>query len=200
MKLSAVVPTWCEARRVERVVKACSRVADEVVVADAGSPDETGRLARQAGARVVEAPKGRGQQLNAGAAAATGDVLLFVHADTELPREVRGAIDAALEDPEIVGGNFKLRFVPASTSSAVFGLANHLRRRYLGIYYGDSCIFVRRTVFDALGGFKSIPLMEDHELVNRLEGFGKTHYETRVEVATSARRFQIGRASCRERV
>lgn len=187
--LSAVIPTWRESVRIEQVVRACQLVADEVIVADAGSDDGTVELAQAAGARVVQAKKGRGPQLNAGARAACGEVILFVHADTELPPTARGAIDAALSDPAVVGGNFKLRFVPDSAASRVFGIANHLRREYLRIYYGDSCIFVRRTVFDALGGFKDIPIMEDHEFVRRLERRGTTHYETAVIAETSARRF-----------
>jgi rSAM/selenodomain-associated transferase 2 len=189
-KVSAIVPTWREADRVERVVRDCARVADEVVVSDAGSPDGTQEIARRAGARVAVGSKGRGPQLNAGAAMATGDVLLFVHADTQLPPEARRAIDAALRDPAVVGGNFKLRFFPASAFARVLGFANHLRRRYLGIYYGDSCIFVRRAVFDELGGFKNFPIMEDYEFVRRLEACGQTHYETSTEVRTSARRFE----------
>jgi rSAM/selenodomain-associated transferase 2 len=187
--LSAVIPTWRESERIEQVVRACQLVADEVIVADAGSDDGTVERAQAAGARVVEAKKGRGPQLNAGAKAATGEMLLFVHADTELPSTARGAIDAALSDPGVVGGNFKLRFVPDSAASRIFGIANHLRREHLRIYYGDSCIFVRRAVFDALGGFKDIPIMEGHEFVRRLEHLGRTHYETSVIAETSARRF-----------
>jgi rSAM/selenodomain-associated transferase 2 len=190
LSLSAIIPAWCEAQRIEQAVRACRAVADEVIVSDAGSTDGTAALAQGAGARVVQAGrKGRGPQLNAGARAAAGDVLLFVHADTCLPPRARGAIVAALSEPRIVGGNFRLRFIPGSLASSLFASGYHLCRKHLGIYYGDSCVFVRRAVFEGLGGFKDLPIMEDYEFVRRLEQRGTTHYETAVIAESSARRF-----------
>lgn len=189
LRISAVVPTWREAAVIADTVAACRQIADETIVADADSPDATATLAAAAGARVITSPRGRGPQQNAGARAATGDVLLFVHADTLLPPQARPAIVAALADPAIVGGNFKIVFSPATRAARVYSLANHLRRRALHIYYGDSCIFVRRAVFDRLGGFADLPIFEDHEFVRRLEAAGRTHYETGVLATTSSRRF-----------
>lgn len=188
-RISAIVPTWREAASIRDTVTACAAIADETIVADADSPDATASLAAAAGARVVQAPRGRGPQQNAGARVATGEVLLFVHADTLLPPAARPAICAAMADPTVLGGNFKLRFAPATRAARVYSLANHLRRRALGIYYGDSCIFVRRAVFDRLGGFADLPIFEDHEFVRRLESSGRTHYETAVLATTSSRRF-----------
>ncbi|MFW5740859.1 MAG: TIGR04283 family arsenosugar biosynthesis glycosyltransferase [Myxococcota bacterium] len=190
MFLSAIVPAYHEEACIEDAVRCCGAVADEVIVSDGGSADATVSRAAGAGARVVTGAKGRGPQLNRGARIARGDVLLFVHADTWLPQAARGAIDAALSDRSVVGGNFKLRFVPPSVSARVFGLANHLRRRHLRLYYGDSCIFLRRSVFEKLNGFPDIPVMEDYALVRRLEKAGRTHYETAVAAETSARRFE----------
>jgi rSAM/selenodomain-associated transferase 2 len=187
--ISAIVPTWREAAVIARTVTTCAALADETIVADAGSPDATAAIAAAAGARVVRAPRGRGPQLNAGARAATGEVLLFIHADTELPPQARPAIAAALADPAVIGGNFKLRFAPATLAARIYSLGNHLRRRALGIYYGDSCIFVRRAIFERLGGFADLPIFEDHEFVRRLEAAGRTHYETAVLATTSSRRF-----------
>jgi rSAM/selenodomain-associated transferase 2 len=189
VKLSAVIPTWCEAARIATTVRDCLQLADEVIVADASSPDGTAELARSAGAMIVQAPKGRGPQLDCGSRAATGDVLLFVHADTRVPREARIAIERSLQDPAIIGGNFKLRFEPRSPVAVAFAYANHVRRKLFNLYYGDSCIFVRRSVYETLGGFGDLPVCEDHRFVRRLERLGRTHYEQDVCVATSSRRF-----------
>jgi len=190
MRISAIIPTWCEAEGVARAVASARAVADEVIVADAGSPDGTGALAEAHGATLVHAAKGRGAQLAAGAQAATGDVLLFLHADAELGVGARAAIEARLADPAIVGGNFMLVFEGAGAIAWTFTRANDLRRRLFRIYYGDSAIFVRREAYDALGGFKPYPIFEDYELVRRLERYGRTAYVRDVTVRVSARRFE----------
>ncbi len=189
MKLSVVIPTWSERKTIGAAVESARAFADEVIVADAESPDGTAEAAARAGARIVRAPRGRGAQLHAGAKAALGDVLLFLHADTSLPPSAREAIEVALRDPKVVGGNFLLRFVPSSPAASLFGWANDVRRRLFAIYYGDSAIFVRRPVYDLLGGFRSLPLFEDYDLVRRLERGGKTAYIRSVRAETSARRF-----------
>jgi rSAM/selenodomain-associated transferase 2 len=189
MRISAVIPAWNEEAGIAAAVAAARAVADEVIVADAGSPDGTAARARAAGATVVTAARGRGPQLQAGAAAARGEVLLFLHADALLAPGARGAILEALRDPAVVGGNFRLVFVPRTRWARVFSLANDLRRRWLRIYYGDSGLFVRRGAFEALGGFRPLPLFEDYELVRRLERRGRTVYLRAVEVTASARRF-----------
>jgi rSAM/selenodomain-associated transferase 2 len=187
--LSAIIPTWCEASRIASTVAACASFADEVIVADAASPDGTAHHARMAGARVVLAPRGRGVQLNAGAREARGGALVFVHADTHLPERARAAIRSALSRPDVLGGNFKLRFVPDTPLARALGWGNHLRRVLLRMYYGDSAIFVRRSAFERLGGFRDYALFEDHDFVRRLEQLGATHYETSIEARASTRRF-----------
>ncbi|MBW2462703.1 MAG: glycosyltransferase family 2 protein [Deltaproteobacteria bacterium] len=189
IRLSAIIPTWCETDGIAAAVRAAAQVADEVIVVDASSPDDTADRARNAGARVFIAPKGRGPQLDAGARAATGDVLLFLHADVRLPAAGRGAMHAALADPEVLGGNFRLVFTPRSGWSWAFSAANDIRRRALSIYYGDSALFVRRRVFDDLGGFGALPVMEDYAFIRRLEAAGRTAYIRDVEVTASSRRF-----------
>ncbi|HEU4403838.1 MAG TPA: glycosyltransferase [Polyangiaceae bacterium] len=190
MRVAAVVPTWCEAPQIGGLVGACAREVDEVVVADAASPDGTAEAAARAGARVVQGRKGRGPQLNEGARAARADALVFVHADAGVPPGFGAAIRAALADPRVVGGNFALRFDHPSAAARLFTLGNDLRRRLFGVYYGDSCIFVRRTVFDALGGFDDVPLFEDCAFARKLERAGPTRYVTEPAVAASARRFE----------
>lgn len=192
MQLSVVIPTWQEAEVIGGAVRAALGWADEVVVADAGSTDGTARLARAAGARVVRSQKGRGHQLHAGALACSGDVLFFLHADARVedePRRIRAQLEEALQDPEVAGGNLYLRFVPGSPAATVFAAANHLRRRWLGIYYGDSGLFLRRSVYAALGGFRPLPIFEDHDLVRRLEARHRTVYLEGLTISASARRF-----------
>lgn len=190
MRLSVVIPVWCEAARIQACVHAARALADEVVVVDASSPDGTARLAREAGARVVQCiAKNRGAQLHAGALAASGDVLLFLHADAVLGAQARAALERALALPEIVGGNFFLRFEPEQGYARLFTWLNHVRRRWLRIYYGDSALFIRSRTYAALGGFRELPILEDYELIRRLERFGTTRYLREVEVRVSARRF-----------
>jgi rSAM/selenodomain-associated transferase 2 len=185
-----IIPTWCEAARIEGAVRRARQMADEVIVVDASSPDDTALRARCAGAQVlVVHAKGRGPQLHAGARAASGDVLLFLHADAELGPGARTAVLRALGDPAVVGGNFYLRFWPEGPWTRLFSWINDVRRRRLDIYYGDSAIFVRRAVYDELGGFRALPILEDYELVRRLERHGRTAYVREVEVRASARRF-----------
>ena len=95
----------------------------------------------------------------------------------------------ALADGDVLGGNFRLRFVPEGRWSRVFSGINDWRRRALAIYYGDSALFLRREVYARLGGFREMPIMEDYDLVRRLERAGRTAYVRDVEVAVSARRF-----------
>jgi rSAM/selenodomain-associated transferase 2 len=187
--LSVIIPTIDEVDHVARAVAIAKAIGDEVIVADGGSSDGTCAVAARAGAIVIEAPRGRGRQLRAGAERARGDALLFLHADVEVPASARQAIDAAFGDPSVVGGNFLLRFVPPSFAARMFGWANDVRRRWLRVYYGDSGIFVRKNVYDALGGFRTLPILEDYDFVRRLERHGKTAYVRSVVITASARRF-----------
>jgi rSAM/selenodomain-associated transferase 2 len=189
MRISVVIPAWCEAAVIAESVRAAAAIGDEVIVADACSPDGTAGLAAQAGARVVQAQRGRGSQLNSGASAANGDVLLFLHADARLDARAREALLTTLRDPRVVGGNFRVAFVPARGAARLFTRLYDLRRRLTGIYYGDSAIFVRRDTYRQLAGFAPIPVMEDYEFVRRMRRAGRTVYLRGVTVEASARRF-----------
>jgi rSAM/selenodomain-associated transferase 2/rSAM/selenodomain-associated transferase 1 len=189
-RISVVIPAWCEAGGIEAAARSALAVGDEVIVADAGSPDETALAAARGGARVVQAPKGRGSQQNAGAKAARGEALLFLHADARLPPEARPAILEALSNPMVIGGSFRLRFEPATRAARFFTWGNDARHRALAIYYGDSAVFVRRTIFEALGGFQPFPIFEDFELIRRLERLGRMVYLRDIEVTASSRRFE----------
>jgi rSAM/selenodomain-associated transferase 2 len=189
MKVSVVIPAWREAAVITDSVRAAAAVGDEVIVADTRSPDGTAELAARAGARVVQAERGRGAQLHAGATAAGGDVLLFLHADARLGPGARTALLSALRDSRVVGGNFRVAFVPARGAARLFTRLYDLRRRLTGIYYGDSAIFVRTETYRRLGGFAPLPLMEDYEFVRQMRRAGRTVYLRGVTVEASARRF-----------
>jgi rSAM/selenodomain-associated transferase 2 len=189
--ISIIVPTLDEERSLAPLLKAlrAEEVEHEIIVVDGGSADRTVAVARARRARVLAAPPGRGGQLRAGAEAARGDILWFLHADSTVPAGALGAIAATLAaDPRIVGGNFRLVFDGGTSFSRwLTGFYRQIRR--VGLYYGDSGIFVRRGVYERLGGFRPIPLMEDLEFVRRLERFGPTCRIEEPPLVTSSRRF-----------
>ncbi len=190
LTVSVIIPTLNEARRIQDVVRHALSLGDvEVVVADGGSSDGTPSLALDAGARVIHAARGRGPQMDAGAAAATGEVLLFLHADTQLPDDAIDHVRAALADPLVVGGNFFLRYVPFTRTGLLLTAYHHLRRALFHAYGGQSGVFVRREAFQRIGGFGPLPILEDQRFVEKLEHAGVTrHLPTWAE--TSSRRFR----------
>ncbi len=171
------MPTLNEARTLPGLLDHLAALPGrfDIVVADGASPDGSAQVARAhpAGPRVVEAPAGRALQLNAGAAASSGEILVFVHADSRLPSGAHRSLAAACRDARVVGGNFALRF--EGDDRFARGLASYYRvSRRLGVYYGDSSIFVRREVFERLGGFAELPIMDDYDFARRLERAGPT--------------------------
>lgn len=195
MRLSVILPTWNEAAAIGETLAAVSVACPraEVIVADGGSTDDTRAIAAASGATVLQINRGRGHQQNAGANAATGDVFLFLHADTLLPCYAGVTIERALEDPRTLGGNFRLHFAPASFWNDIFAAVYNVRSRTARHYYGDSAIFLRRDTWERLGGFREGMLMEDWELVCRLESHATQTAARTVllpqTVTTSARRF-----------
>jgi rSAM/selenodomain-associated transferase 2 len=190
--LSVVIPTLDEAARIgRRLRELAGQRVDEVVVADGGSRDGTVDLARaEPGVRVVSAPRGRGQQLNAGARVTRGDVLLFLHADTQLPEDARDWIERALAEPVVVAGAFRVRTV-ADDGPNWLGPLLHIadiRSHLTRLPYGDQALFVRRSAFEQVGGFPDHPLMEDVALVRRLRGIGRI-VTVPAYVTSSGRRF-----------
>ncbi len=190
--VSIVVPALDEERTIRGLLNHVASLPGsfEVIIVDGGSSDGTREAARLHPLRplLIDAPRGRASQCNAGAVAAKGSVLLFLHADTRLPRDMHRTLAAALADPGVLGGNFALRFDGADRFSRVLG-AWYALQRHAGIYYGDSAIWLRRDTFARLGGFRPLAIMEDYDLVRRLERSGRTACLPGPAV-TSARRWQ----------
>ncbi len=187
-RLSIIVPTLNEERTIEHTLQPLSQRADiEVIVADGGSTDETVSIALQLGARVVPVRPGRGRQMNAGAALASGEILLFLHADTRLPANFQSIIWSALNH-DAVAGAFRLRIDDSRTALRWIEWGVNLRSRFLQMPYGDQGLFVRAELFHQLGGFPNWPLMEDYELCRRLRRQGPI-FLANESVSTSARRW-----------
>lgn len=190
-RVSVIIPTLDEADRLAPLVAALGREAElkEIIVADAGSGDGTAAVAARLGARLVAAERGRGQQLRAGAAAANGEILLFLHADSVFPPGGLAAlIDRLDREPRAPGGNFRVVF-DGDTRFAHGLTVFYAWIRRFALYYGDSGIFVRRAVYDALGGFRPMALMEDYDFVRRLECAGPTCRVDDPPLVTSSRKF-----------
>jgi rSAM/selenodomain-associated transferase 2 len=193
--VSIIIPTLNEAQSLGATLQALSRLQSrqvELIIVDGGSADGTQEIARSHdGARVINSPRGRGTQMHAGANAARGEALWFLHADTLPPPDSVEHIQAALRhDAKIVGGNFAISF-DGTRRAARFMTWLYPQLRRLGLYYGDSAIFVRRNVYQEAGGFRPFPIFEDLDLVQRLKLRGRlVHLPS--QVVTSSRRFEGG--------
>ena len=195
--LSVIVPTLNEAKNIGAALDRLAEIGgdddSEVIVVDGGSSDQTEEIARRREwVNLITSRPGRGVQLNRGAAAAGGNILLFLHADTRLPPGAGELIRRALRKEGMVGGCFQIKTVPAPEKGRLFRLllkTADWRSRFSRFPYGDQAIFVKRDVFERLGGFRDYPIMEDLEFSRRLAAAGRiVRLQARVEV--SARRWE----------
>ena len=159
----------------------------EVVVVDGHSHDATVERAQEQGVRVLQTPRGRARQMNRGADAATGDILLFLHADTRLPPRGLSHIRQALANPRATSGTFQLRFDQSSPLLRLYAWCTQWP--WIRICFGDRGLFVERTAFEAVGGYPEWPIFEDLELAARLHDRGGFRFLSSA-VTTSARRFE----------
>jgi rSAM/selenodomain-associated transferase 2 len=188
--ISLIIPTLNEATTIGTMLEMAARVRGltEVIVVDGGSTDGTQDFVRRRGIRLIETVRGRGSQMHAGALAATGEIFWFLHADTHPPENACDYIREALSDPAVVGGHFTIRFDGVRRAAGVLTWI-YPRLHWLGLCYGDSGIFVRRTAYALVGGFRPYPIFEDLDLLRRLRRQGRLS-RLPAAVVTSSRRFE----------
>jgi len=192
-----IIPTLDEEGTISRAIRSCREAGPcEVVVVDGGSRDRTVGVAQGEADTVIAASRGRAAQMNAGAAVARGEVLLFLHADTLLPVGSVPCVLGALQDPAVIGGAFRVRLAASSGAGryvrATLGITGRMIGARAGVtraFTGDQAIFVRAEAFRSFGGYPEIPLMEDVELSRRMRRTGKTVLLP-LRVETSGRRWE----------
>ncbi|MDJ0697195.1 TIGR04283 family arsenosugar biosynthesis glycosyltransferase [Mastigocoleus sp. MO_188.B34] len=200
-KISIIIPTLNEAKNIQATLATINTATDiEVIVVDGGSEDDTVAITKQyckqnAGdgdIKIISGYRGRALQMNAGAAAATGEILLFLHADTRLPAEfdvmVRKIFSAPISKSKIVAGAFTLKIDAKGMGLRLVEWGVKLRSHLWEMPYGDQAIFLKKQTFEEIGGFPELPIMEDFELIGRLKSLGKITIVP-VPVVTSARRW-----------
>jgi len=172
-RVSVIVPTCNEAERLPATLAAADAPGVEVIVVDGGSTDATVAIAERAGVRVLRTTKGRGRQLAAGAAAARGDALLFLHADARLPANYADTVLAALADRRVALGAFRLGIDASGLPFRCVESFVRLRCALCRMPYGDQALFVRAATYRELGGFAELPAMEDFDFVRRAKRRGR---------------------------
>jgi len=191
-ELDVVIPTLNAGQRLARTLASLSDgdTPVSVVVCDGGSRDDSVAIARAAGAHVVATPAGRGRQLAAGAAAGTRPWLLFLHADTVLATGWRAAVVAFIRQPSSStrAGYFRLRFDSRARAARRMERLVAWRCRSFGLPYGDQGLLISRRLYDQLGGFRPLPLMEDVDLVRRIGCTNLVALDA--DVVTSAERYE----------
>ena len=188
-KISIIIPTLNESKNIKATL-ASTKVSKnvEVIVVDGGSQDNTVDIAESLGVKVITGYQNRARQMNAGAMNATGDILLFLHADTLLPANFDAMIRTALQQPLTVAGAFALRINAPQANLRLVEWGVKYRSKWLQMPYGDQAIFVTKEVFNSIGGFPELPIMEDFELIRYLKRLGKITFIP-VPVITSPRRW-----------
>lgn len=197
-RISIIVPTLNEAGAIVQTLATAHASSDvEIIVVDGGSQDGTVELVASLGVKVIRfsetpyaiASASRAHQMNAGAAFATGDILLFLHADTHLPADFDQSVRQTLAQPKTIAGAFELRIDAPLIGLRVIEKMVNWRSRYLQMPYGDQAIFLKADIFHRIGRFPEMPIMEDFELIRRLRQWGRISIVP-ASVLTSGRRWQ----------
>jgi rSAM/selenodomain-associated transferase 2 len=190
MNVSVIIPVLNEEQTIGATLRALIPLQPhEIIVVDGGSGDRTCEIAEEFGLQVLRSERGRARQMNNGARHASGDALLFLHADTKLPPLAFSDIANALDDPECAGGRFDVELEGRHWMLKVIGALINCRSRATKVGTGDQAIFVRREIFRRMGGYLDVPLMEDIAFCRALKNEGRVAC-LRSRVVTSARRWE----------
>jgi len=190
--ISIIIPTLNEEENIAVCLRGTLNASQvERIVVDGGSRDQTMEIARSCGAKVLTSPTGRARQMNAGAEMASGDLLLFLHADTLLPEGFDDCVRQVLTQPGVAAGAFEFRLDATSRGLQIIERIANWRSRFLQLPYGDQAIFIRSALFREMGRYPDMPILEDFELVRRLKRKGRIHTASYPAI-TSARRWMAG--------
>jgi uncharacterized protein len=189
-RISVIISTLNEAAHIAGTLESVRKSSPhEIIVVDGGSTDETSAVVQKSAATVIHSKPNRARQMNAGAARATGNVLIFLHADTALPENWTSVVADTLKAPGVVAGSFGFRVSESFPGRWLVEWATNLRSRWFQNPYGDQTQFLRRALFEELGGFADLPIMEDYELNQRLRQRGRVATATTPAI-TSGRRWK----------
>ncbi len=188
MTISVVIPTLNEGAQLADTLLSVREDGLEIIVVDGGSEDETVQLARETGAWVLESDRGRARQLRTGSEQATGEIILFLHADTTLAEGWVSAVEAVMEDPQCAGGAFEFRLAERGFRAYWIEFWVQVRMALWCLPYGDQALFMRREVLERMGGVPIVPVMEDLDLVRGIKRAGELRVLP-LAATTSARRY-----------
>jgi len=194
IKFSIIVPVFHEGQRINDLIEYLNRLDSdgnvEIIIVDGAREEDTLRTIQSSNVIKISSGQGRAKQMNAGASIARGDILIFLHADTELPIHALKKIGSFIEQAEYAGGAFDLGIKSDKFIFKVIGKISSFRSRLSRIPFGDQAIFIRREYFNKIGGYKEIPLMEDVELLRRIKKSGDRIQIFYDRVMTSPRRWE----------
>lgn len=190
---SIIIPVLNEAKIINKQIEQLNALhgngTREIIIVDGGPEQDTIQALEHRNVRTIASRRGRAIQMNVGAAYARGDVLIFLHADTELPKDALEKINQAIH-ARCVAGAFTLGIKSRARALKVIEFGANLRTHLTGIPYGDQAIFIKRDFFEAIGGYKEIPLMEDSEIMQRIRKTGSRICVLPERVQTSPRRWE----------